>query len=278
MEDVSEAVAAVEHFEFAPSSAPAAERFAALKDKENVDLLTKWGISPSTSFELMSLRFDQVFRRGNANTFLLDMFNSSAFKSQFRLGDGRGAGFVAYPAVEAKSVAYKPLTVTATTMDLLDKVMNDEIVVSSSGHIRKMMDVYLPCGVTVADRLRGLYMLGDESEDAGLYTPREKDELLYHVMWRILSGGALNQWEDTYDVYRSFTKELYKDLVSVVANPATGELEAASVAYIVESINQGEVPLFPRDDERGNCNYLYVTIHPIAREVVIWYNAFWSPF
>ena len=34
----------------------------------------------------------------------------------------------------------------------------------------------------MSDKLREMFMCGDESENAGLYTDDEKNEFIYHVM------------------------------------------------------------------------------------------------
>jgi hypothetical protein len=142
------------------------------------------------------------------------------------------------------------------------------------------MDVYLPCGITVSDQLRGLFMLGEESEFHGTYyTSEEQKEFLYHVMWRLCAGGALNQWEDNFVTLKDAARSLYKDLVCVGRDEDTDELKVLSHVMLVKEID-GVPQLFPRDDQcsPSNGNYCYVVVNPSRKEVVVWYHAFWSTF
>lgn len=206
----------------------------------------------------------------------------------------------------AESITVVPLVSRETTLQLFDRLVNGEIVrpaVDARGNevddaeestapqrVCQMMDVYLPCGVTVSDQLRGLFMLGDESEHAGTFTDEEKQEFLYHVMWRLCAGGALCQWEDDFQKYKDVARLLYKDLVCVGRSEDDGELTILShVVQVVPSAawsgggegpKIGGVSLFPKDDgcSPSNGNYMYVIVNGTRKEVVVWYHGFWSTF
>jgi hypothetical protein len=151
-----------------------------------------------------------------------------------------------------------------------------------------MADVFLPHGVTVADELRNLVLNEDESEHAGFFSEADKNEFLYHVLWRVLAGGAVNQYEDDFEPYRSAVREMYKSFVAVERAPsgnAAGlELVSRSIVAQITGLWTGPdrkrdaVPLFPKDDGTGNHNFLYLIVDPKRRECALWYNAFFSAF
>ena len=267
-------------------------KFASFADRDNAENLAKWGI-PVNVMQGLHFRFDETFRRGMAEEFLCALFNSAAFRGAFQLADGRGGSTAFCGPARVTKVKHTPLLCSHTTLDLFDRVMNDEIVRKASGAVCKMADVFLPRGVTVADQLRGVFMLGEDSEYYDTFSETEQSEFLYHVMWRLVAGGALNQYEDDFSVYKNVCRDVYRDLVSVARVDAGGAgdveggggsgLAVQSLVYQVHAAagSDGlEVPLFPVDDEsrNGNHNFMYVSIHPTRRACTVWYNGFWSPF
>jgi hypothetical protein len=258
----------------------AGRRFAAHAAPATAVLLEKWGVGVDKTVG-QHYGFDgPTFRRGMADDFLAALFNSEAFRGNFQLLSGRGelSGMVGDRVAKVK---YEALTCGETTLDMFDKAVNGDVV-RESGHVCGMMDVYLPGGITVADQLRGAFMLGEESEHADLFDNSDKREFLYHVMHRLVAGGALCQWEDDFNVYKDVCRDMYRDMVAVGKNATTGDLEVQSVVYQVTAALQGDgaeaVPLFPRDDESGNFNYMYVAVHPLRRSCSVWYGAFTSSF
>lgn len=242
----------------------------------------KWGLSPKV-MQLKAFQFDNLYRRGMADDFILSLFQSPEVQTHVQLGDGRG-GTTAFPTVNTAKVHYRELTTNAISLDLFNPaVENENIVRGDDGDVRRMMDVYLPDGITVSDQWRSLFMLGEESEYYDTFSEEQKREFLYHLMWRIVAGGALNQWEDSVNVYKDFAREFYKDLVSVGRDSATGTVQVTSHVFQVFEVNGGDVPLFPKecgdvDVTRSNFNYFYVVVNPTRREAIVWYNSFWSPF
>lgn len=276
-------------FSFDPS-----RQYAILTQRESLELLTKWGIDPrqcATNFSLSQYTFDNVFSRANVTEFLLDLFNSPSFRGNFLLGDGKGGCGQFWGPPKVSSVDFTVLHATATSMDLFNPLLNGEIVHADSHRIMGMMDEYLPGGVTVGDRLRGLFMIGSDNDRPGYRYPDDEDvvpqkdrqEFLWHVMWRLVAGGAMNQYEESYDVYRDVCRDLYKELISVAKDPSNGALSVQSVVIQVHAArgsgNGDEVLLFPRDDDvKRNHNYMYVIVQPARRSVTLWYSSFWSAF
>lgn len=298
--------------------------------------LEKWGLLPDT--QLLCFRYDQFYHRGLAPSLLRSLFTSDVVREHFLLSNGRGALNCPIPHVanlKQGAIKFQELQCNETTLDMFQRLIDDGEIVRSipaaettttaddrddegdskqeeaptaaavSLRVCQMMDVYLPGGVTVSDQLRGVFMLGEESEHASLFSETERQDFLYHVMWRLCAGGALNQWEDDFSVYRDATRTLYKDLVCVGRKASSldeesddksrhkthwteheggsseqpvPQLQVMSHVLAVESI--AGVPLFPRDDQvwPSNGNYLYVVVNPPRKEVVVWYHGFWSSF
>jgi hypothetical protein len=122
-------------------------------------------------------------------------------------------------------------------------------------------------------------MLGEESEHHGIFDEDEKAEFLYHVMWRLVAGGALNQWEDNFAVYKDAVRTLYKDLVCVARDVEDAD-ELKVLSHVMQVEDVAGIPLFPRDDQcwPSNGNYCYLIVNPSRKEVLVWYHAFWSTF
>lgn len=275
--------------------------------------LEKWGLLPDT--QLLCFRYDQFYHRGLAAALLKSFFSSETVREHFALANGHGAMNVGMPYVAnlaTDSIQFRELTCTQTTLDMFDKLVDGEIVrgiplddddASKDQEdddedektkkmrlkVCQMMDVYLPCGVTVSDQVRGLFMLGEESEHFGLFSEEERSEFLYHVMWRLCAGGSLNQWEDDFNVYRDAARTLYKDTVCVgrVADEDDGDATGAAgntslqvLSHVLQVESVDGVPLFPRDDQvyPSNGNYLYVVVNAPRKEIVVWYHGFWSSF
>lgn len=267
------------------------KQWASLTDRETTELLTKWGVDPRQgAFAFYQFQFDRPFTRSHIHDFLRSLFNSDAFRAEFRLGDGRGGTSTFWGPSVVRQVDYSSLTSTSTNLDLLDDtICNDDIVRKETGRISGMADVYLPGGVTVGDRLRGLFMLDPEEhpqlshpEDYDAVTPEVRNEFLWHVLWRVVAGGAMNQWDDNFSVYKNVVRDLYRDMISVARDPNTGELAVQSVALQVHAAKGSDmdVHLFPReeDDPHRNHSFFYVIVHPARRSCTVWYNSFWSPF
>ena len=256
--------------------------FTTRKEESLQDLLEKWNLGGDHT-QLHCFNFEQAFFPSMANTFITALLESPAVRSVVKLNDGRG-GFVSFESRAAaaptvRKVDFTELRVASVSLDLFDRLVNGDIVRETEQlHICKMMDMYLPCGITVADQLRSVFMNEQESEfGQGLFSDEEKKEFLYHVMWRILAGGALNQWDDYFTTYKDFARDLYRDVVCV--GKQDDEIRVLSHVYLIKAAD-GLPFLFPKSDEMepSNGNYFYVIVNPTRKEVVVWYHGFWSMF
>lgn len=291
--------------------------FATFVDRKCALFLEKWGLSPSDTTVGQHYSYEAVdalpVRRSSIHEFLVSLLNSPTFHSHMRVSNGKGGlTRIQPPAAGITKVKFTPLRSTCTDMSLFDRLQkNREILRHRQGTCKEdsesadddyalcgMPDVFLEGGATVSDQLRGVFMLGEESEFCDTFDAEEKNEFLYHIMWRLLSGGsAINQYEDTFMPYKVLTAALYKDMVSVskiAASTDDGDCEAAAngsdaseliVQSIVFQIHAAttsggeELNFFPVDDGwRGNHNFLYVCVHPRINMCSVWYNGFSTVF
>lgn len=258
--------------------------------------------------------------------FSVELLNSEEFLRFFRCGDGHGnvnseaggghknATPLHYPS-PVTSVKLEMLRTRETTLAMFDRLvapargdpdaqnkahprMRDlpHEIVRDNGRVCNMPDVFLPCGITVSDQLRGVFMLNeDETECYDAFSEDERSEFLWHVMRRLVAGGAVNQYEDEFEPYKDATRDVYKSLVSVgrkknqqqqsdstSANDNSSPFEVQSIVALVKDIRCGKSSVvklfFPKDDRTGNHNFLYIIVDPIRRTCIVWYNAFFSPF
>ena len=286
-------------------------------DRELTQRMAKWGLGES--MQCVQYSYDMIVdghtyatsksatvpgqvHAGMMQEFALALFNSEAFLTTFRCGDGRGAGRVPLSALPGPitSVTLAPLRVNATTLDMFDRLTDrDELeargvdvqICRADGRSCNMLDVFLPCGITVSDQLRGVFMLSeDESETYRAYSDAERSEFLFHVMWRVVAGGAVNQYEDELVPYKEAARDIYKSLISVgrARGGDASELVVQSLVCAVQDIcvsggggkawSMMRSTFFPKDDRTGNHNFMYLVVDPIRRTVCVWYNAFFSPF
>ncbi|KAJ9467490.1 hypothetical protein DIPPA_14144 [Diplonema papillatum] len=250
-----------------------AKKFEAFNSAGAEELLQKWDLAGAN--QVFCFKFDDTYRRGMADDFIQSFFNDASVRALLRVRDENGyLGFLGKGSID--SVQYDNLDATLVRMDMFDK-LEDAGIVRDTG-IRKMVDQFLPGGVTVSDELRNLFLNEDESEHAGLFSADDKNEFLYHVLWRLVAGGAMCQYEDDFGAYKQMAKSVYKDLVSVVKNPDTGRLETCCHVYSIKAIKGASTPpLFGRP-QFSNHNFCYLSVNPVSRLVCVWYNAFASPF
>ena len=141
------------------------------------------------------------------------LLNSDAFQRNFKVSDGHGnTCAVDFPS-RVVSVTLENLRARQTTLEMFDRLVDSDpdslmsryggpSIVRENGAVSHMMDEYLPHNVTVSDQLRGVFMLGEEAETYNVFSDDDRNEFLYHVMWRLVSGNGMNQYEDSFEPYK----------------------------------------------------------------------------
>lgn len=202
--------------------------------------------------------------------------------------------------------------------------------------ITKRPEMMLSQGVVVSDELRALFFFGnqnnntcedDEEEEDDmfgmglygsgsgglskkelrqLYSAKEKKEFLYHVLWRcVAGGGAMNQFEDDFAMYRNACRWFYKQCIDASSLVVKEQQDMTAIAeetdhvvYAVQQIKasvflitglraptagasagagqrrEAVCALFPnsRDELSDHLNYCYMIVNPLVEEVLVWYR------
>ena len=254
------------NFQFEVSNTP----FPSLDTYEMKQKLVKWDM---TRMQMTRFRFDEPFVRMNAEEFMQCFFNHKEVQGCIMMVDKRGSPM--YLSGKVSDIKCQELSCTAVALDMFDKVYERDLVREDNNYIQKCMDIFLDGGVTVSDKLREVFMCGDESENYDLFTDDERNEFIWHVMWRLVSGGGMCQYEDDFTIYRDACKDFYKEMIGVVKNPHTDEVETTSIVYQISGF-EANVDLFAR--HAPNHNFCYLCVNPTRREVIYWYGGFVSMF
>ena len=123
----------VERFEFTPIGD--VTFFKNIYQKQNMELLEKWGLSKNS--ELFKMRFNLAFDLKDLEKFVLDLFNDVNFRNIFT-----HMGLISIPKEETliKNFTFKKLSMKAIDLDILDVMCKgNKIVGKDSGNTTNML-------------------------------------------------------------------------------------------------------------------------------------------
>lgn len=171
-----------------------------------------------------------------------------------------------------------------------EKCIHGDIVITDE--VRSLfLDTYSrPVGMTEDDGDEDdgmMFYMSDHSLSRevrlDVFAPGERNEILYHIMWRLVAGGgSMNQFDDDFNIYRYAARTLLRLLITslrVTHDEPSGQYvpQAQSLAFQVMSLSQRESDhsLWSAEDgyTPSNLNYCYVIVNPEQHEVILWYNA-----
>lgn len=243
-----------------------------LADRGLRDMWGKWNLDARR--RVATLRFTERFEEAEAATFLADLLASPATAGCFSLVGSRGEEVALPRGITA--VTATPLRVGVTSMDFFDRLEGAGVWGAEEAYIRKQMDEVID-GVTVADALRDVLLNPESEVGADLWTASERDELLFRLFKMVVTGGAMSQFEDTGAPYLEATKALYKDLVAVGREAASGRIMVQSHVYAITGATGprgAPVALFPHTNPHS---LFLASIDPARRLVTLFYHA-WVPY
>lgn len=232
------------------------------------ECLLQWNLD-SSILDVKSFRiFGPISRASTVREYenmIASFLESPAHRLNFEV-----AGEVTVPV----SVRTAPLASTVTSMAFFERLKECDAILTPSGNIRGCFEEIFD-GIIVNDCLREM-LLNPDSENGSLFSPKEKNELIFQL-FRILclGGGGLCQPDVHIPRYLNMTKAIYKDLMSICKNSKSGLVELTNIVFRVDGVAGCE--LFPKNPEHS-CNTLIVVCDPIKRIfVVIKYsqNKYW---
>ena len=235
---------------------------------------TKWNIDPTCC--MLRFRFAQVVDLNDPSSlhaFLVGFVNSQAFRENFRCYDSSSRSMRALsPSLLISKVNFSGVKTTQLDLHFFDRLWTEDpaIVYGSledpipelsesmagaggregaatagdddrgsyhsdgNGSIRKCFEDVVD-GITISDELRKM-LLDRDSDHYDLYSPGERQELLFQLLLHVSIGGGMNQYENNVGPYLAAIKALYKDILAVKTNRNTNALEVASLVYKVTGI------------------------------------------
>lgn len=156
-----------------------------------------------------------------------------------------------------------------------------------------------------------------KKELRAVFSADDRREFLFHIVWRLVAGGgAMNQFEDDFQIYKSAARDLYRAMVTSLIVKSTAARQRSNTRSAMDQVdNDGDdndeegatemerryVPeiaslvfrvtgvrsppgkqrlsLFPCRDGMlpSNLNYCYVVVNPLQQSVVVWYHGCREP-
>lgn len=234
---------------------------------ERAERLRRWDLADS--MVLATYRYDQPLGRAQIDEFLRDFFNAPAVRETLAVCAGRGRWARLPAPVDAVRMAEVP--VTRVRMDLFDRLYEAGVAQREGGHLAKCYDTPLADGLLASDRLR-LALCDESADDYALFSADERAELLFRALYHLCVGGGLCQYEDRIDGLLDSAKAVYRDLVRVHKDGATGQLAVSSWTYRIDALDSAAGgALWPRESPY---NFCYASVDPVRRRVTVWSNAF----
>eukprot|EP00605_Chrysophyceae_sp_TOSAG23-4_P000812 GSChrysophyteH1.ASY1.ANO1.902.1 assembled CDS len=149
-------------------------------------------------------------------------------------------------------------------MDFFERL--DENDITTNGRIRGCFEEVFD-GMSVQDKLREL-LINEDSENASLFSDKDRNELLYALFKLLVVGGSMCQPDTDTTRYFDMTKGLYKDLLTVYKAPTTGNVTVSGKVYRVT----GAEGLTLHQHEDKPFNTLLVIIEPMRKEISVLKN------
>ncbi|KAG8229175.1 hypothetical protein J437_LFUL009892 [Ladona fulva] len=160
-------------------------------------------------------------------------------------------------------------------MDFFDRLKEPGKLVTGKGRLKKNLGEQIN-GFEVWDELRRM-LLDEESEYWDLYSPVERDEFIFQILFHLCLGGELCQYEDDLEPYLKATKLLYKDVISVSKDPETQHIVPTSLVFKAVAKTKNGQSYFPFDEDNPQ-NFCYLIIDPVKRVVTVIIHQFGSSF
>jgi len=219
------------------------EKFDPLAEKEVSKFMEKWGLKGRINLQAFAV--DQPFHPYQKQNLLDEFFSSPSVLNSLQVVDDRNEWRPLGVAPAKVEGTFVPCS--TTTMDLFNRLENSEVL-RQGGHVNGCLDEYV-ADMTISDELRKLMLaLVDdrvESDHDDIFTASEKDEFILQLFRHICLGGSLCQYEDNIEAYLDVTKRLYKEMISVVKDPAENRLVVTSSVYKVSLYNSEGDRVFP---------------------------------
>ena len=234
-----------------------------LNDRDAKEMLLQWNLDQTMT--ISRFRFTGAFDQnadGDYDRLMKDFVRDTSC--------GAKLGFIGTPEVPT-IVEMLRLSTDVMSMSFFDRL--EEADITRNGLIKGCFEEIYD-GISVGDKLRDM-LVNDDSENASLFTENEKKELIFVLFRMLVVGGSMAQPDTKIERYCELTKVLYKDLLTVFKNPASGEVSIAGRCYKLERVAGIE---YFNDPEKEKQNLLIFVVDPMKKVVTtlkVNYTSFW---
>ena len=241
----------------------AEEGLPCLEDRDAKEMLLQWNLDQTMN--ISRFRFVGSFDQNS------DADYDRLLKDFLRdVSCGAKLGFVGTPEVPT-AVELQQLSTGVMSMDFFDRLEEADIV--RNGMIKGCFEEIYD-GISVSDKLRDM-LANDDSENASLYTEKEKNEFIFVLFRLLVLGGSMAQPDTKIERYSELTKLMYKELLTVFKNPASGEVSIAGRCFRISNV--AGLELF-EDPDKEKQNILVAIVDPLKKVVTtlkVNYKSFW---
>jgi hypothetical protein len=172
--------------------------------KDNFRTLEKWGLIQN--MELVKFRFNQSLDLKDLDKFVKDLLNDKTIRDNFKPLEYTMANLQNKSVID--SFKFKKLSTRATNLDLFNVLYDSGIVTGENGYIQKDFEDQFE-EILISDKLKQALLI-EESEHFCVFSEEVRNELLFHIFYRLVIGGSLCQYEDHITEYLDLTKSFYK--------------------------------------------------------------------
>lgn len=234
-----------------------------LTSKDATAMLMKW--SMKGRLHALTFSFDQNFREYDSECFLKSFINDPSVQNSMVHNGVFTAG-----TVDGKNCTCEVSRVpcTLTSMNIFHSVKS--AVARPNGAIVKCYDELID-SIFISDEL-GKFILDKDFEKYTAISPKEREEFLFRIFSHIYIGGELCQREENINVYVDFTRNIYRDLVSVQKTTDSKEIRVVSLVYKFQFSDENG-PIFPSQEEHVN-TFAYAVVDPYKRNVILFCHMF----
>ena len=232
--------------------------------REAREQLMQWNIDSNLTVE--KFRFAGAFSANNAGDYdriVKDFLRCGECMARLQVG-----GTPATPLL----VQSQPVGTGVMSMDFFDRLEQFDIC-SNGGSIRQCMEENFD-GIPAGDRLREV-LLNEDSDNASVFTPSERLELIFLLFRLLVLGGSMCQPDVKVDRYLALTKAFYRDVLTVYKDAATGQVAVSGRVFKI--ISAAGLDLFSHAD-KDIVNLLLLSVDPIKKQIVairMDYKPFW---
>ncbi|XP_041352378.1 cilia- and flagella-associated protein 300-like [Gigantopelta aegis] len=243
------------------------KKFNSIDDKEKQEWLLKWSMKDRIKAQMFT--FDQPFQPYEKDNFGLDFMTDPEVVSSLQMLSSQDRWTPV--GIVAKSVTVEPVACFALSMAFFDRLYENQIV-RESGHIHKCLDEFYE-DFTISDELRKL-LIQEDCDNFCLFNESERNEFLFLLFKHFCLGGKVCQYEDSIDPYLDFTKQVYKELISVQKNPETKELGILSNVFKLTA--SGDSGVYYPSSVAHEQTFSYLIVDALKRHITMLYHRFGS--